>query len=189
MDPLTLLEDIDTGDRFVLYTRPDSVDFQLRFEGEEPWATQKQIAELFGITRSVVTRHIKGVLTDGEVDLDSNVQKTNIAGSTKPVALYSLDIILAVGYRVGSKEAMLFRRWATSILRQYLMNGFVIDAPRMKDPQRNDRLDELLEIIEDIRASEANVWKQILNLVTMMIRITSLQFMKTLWMRSPKRSD
>ena len=82
------------------------------------------------------------------------------------MALYSLDAILSVGYRVGSKEAMLFRRWATSILRQYLINGFVIDAPRMKDPRRNDRLDELLEIIEDIRASEANVWKQILDLVS-----------------------
>lgn len=166
VDPLTLLEDADTGDRFVLYTKPNGVDFQLRFDSEEPWATQKQIADLFGVTRSVVTRHIQGIVSDGEVDTDSNVRKTNIAGSTKPVALYNLDVILAVGYRVGSKEAMLFRRWATSILRRYLLNGFVIDAPRMKDPQRNDRLDELLEIIEDIRASEVNVWKQVLDLVS-----------------------
>ena len=165
-EPLPLIEDAETGDRFVLYAQPDGMAFQLRFEGEEPWATQKQIADLFGVTRSIVTRHIQNVLVDQEVDVGSNVRKTNIAGSAKPVALYGLDVILAVGYRVGSKKAMLFRRWASQILRQYLINGFVIDAPRMKDPQRNDRLDELLEIIEDIRVSEANVGKQVLDLVS-----------------------
>ncbi|MCL4766800.1 MAG: virulence RhuM family protein [Hyphomicrobiaceae bacterium] len=165
-EPVELVEDVETGDRFILYTKPDGVEFQLRFDGEEPWATQKQIADLMGVTRSVVTRHIKNIFNSGEIDADSNVQKTNFAGSTKPTALYSLDVILAVGYRAGSKEAMLFRRWATDKLRQYLLNGFVIDTPRMKDPERNDRLEELLEIIEEIRASEANVWRQILNLIT-----------------------
>jgi hypothetical protein len=140
--------------------------FELRFSGDEPWATQKQLADLFGRDISVISRHLKAVFKEGELDEESNLQKMQIAGSAKPVAIYSLDVVLAVGYRVGSKEAMLFRRWASSILRQYLMNGFSIDAPRMKDPQRNDRLDELLEIIEDIRASEANVWKQILDLIS-----------------------
>ncbi len=165
-EPLELTEDAETGDRFVLYSKPDGMDFQLRFEGEEPWATQKQIADLFGITRSVVTRHIQNILQDQEVDIESNVQKTNIAGSDKPVSLYSLDLILAVGYRAGSREALMFRRWANQILRQYLLKGFVIDAPRMKDPQRNDHLDELLEEIEDIRSSEANVWKRTLELIS-----------------------
>lgn len=165
-EPLTLIEDVETSDKFVIYTKPDGVDFQLRFDGEEPWATQKQMSELFGIKQPTITKHIRNIFDEQEVDEESNIQKMNIAGSTKPVAIYSLDVILAVGYRTGSKEAMIFRRWASGILRQYLMNGFVIDAPRMKDPQRNDRLDELLEIIEDIRSSEANVWKQILDLIS-----------------------
>ncbi len=165
-EPLPIVEDAETGDRFVLYTKPDGIDFQLRFIDEEPWATQKQMAELFDIKQNTVSGHIKTIFKEGEVDEESNIGKIDIAGSTKPVTIYSLDVILAVGYRAGSNQAMLFRRWATSILRQYLMNGFVIDAPRMKDPQRNDRLDELLEIIDDIRASEANVWKQILDLVS-----------------------
>lgn len=164
--PLELIEDAKTADRFVLYAKPDGMEFQLRFEGEEPWATQKQMADLFGVTQPTIARHIKNILDDQEIASESNIQKVYIADSAKPVAIYSLDVILAVGYRVGSKEAMLFRRWANQILRQYLLHGFVIDAPRMKDPQRNDRLDELLEIIEDIRASEANVWKQVLDLVS-----------------------
>jgi hypothetical protein len=167
--PLQLIEDVSTGDRFVLYTKTDGVDFQLRFEGEEPWATRKQMAELFGRDVSVITRHLNAILRHGELDEDSVSAKTALTaadGKTYDTKVFSLDMVLAVGYRVGSKEAMLFRRWASQILRQYLIHGFVIDAPRMKDPQRNDRLDELLEIIEDIRASEANVWKQILDLVS-----------------------
>lgn len=165
-EPVELEEDAETKDRFILYTKPDGVELQLRFEGDEPWATQKQIADLFGRDISVISRHLRSIFRDGELDEGSNLQKMQIAGSAKPVAIYSLDVILAVGYRAGSKQATMFRRWASQILRQYLMNGFVIDAPRMKDPQRNDRLDELLEIIDDIRTSEANVWKQVLDLVS-----------------------
>ena len=89
-EPLELTEDAETGDRFVLYAKPTGMEFQLRFVGEEPWATQKQIADLFGITRSVVTRHIRNILHDQEVDMESNVQKTNIAGSDKPVSCLCL---------------------------------------------------------------------------------------------------
>lgn len=167
--PLQLIENTETGDRFVLYTRPDGMAFELRFDGEEPWATRKQMAELFGRDVTVITRHLNSIFRDGELDEDSVSAKlalTAADGKTYDTKVFNLDVVLAVGYRAGSKEAILFRRWATEILRQYLLHGFVIDAPRMKDPQRNDRLDELLEIIEDIRASEANVWKQILNLVS-----------------------
>lgn len=165
-EPVELVEDAETGDRFILYSKPNGLEFQLRFEGDEPWATQKQMADLFGIKQPTITKHIRNIFESGEVDEGSNIQKMNSATSTKPVLIYSLDVILAVGYRAGSNEAILFRRWASNILRQYLMNGFTIDTPRMKDPQRNDRLDELLEIIEEIRTSEANVWKQILDLIS-----------------------
>lgn len=165
-EPLPLVEDAETGDRFVLYTKPNGVALELRFDGEEPWATQKQMSELFGIQQPTIAKHIRNIFNEQEVDEESNIQKMNIAGSAKPVTIYSLDVVLAVGYRAGSKEATLFRRYTSQILRQYLLHGFVIDAPRMKDSTRNDRLDELLEIIEDIRASEANVWKQVLDLVS-----------------------
>jgi hypothetical protein len=171
-EPLPIVEDAETGDRFVLYTKPNGIDFQLRFIGEEPWATQKQMADLFGIDVKTVNQHLRHIFADGELDKAATISKYEIVQTEgarpvkREVAIYSLDCILAVGYRAGSHQAMLFRRWATNILRQYLINGFVIDVPRMKDPQRNDRLDELLEIIEEIRTAEANVWKQILDLVS-----------------------
>lgn len=169
-EPLNVVEDIETGDKLILYTKPDGVEFQLRFEGEEPWATQEQIAQLFNVTRSMVTRHIKALYKDAEIDEETTCSFFEHVGETGQkyrTKIYNLDVILGVGYRVqASKQATIFRRWATQTLRQYLMNGFVIDTPRMKDPERNDRLDELLEIIEEIRASEANVWKQILDLVS-----------------------
>ncbi len=79
---------------------------------ETLWATQAQIAEVFGVERSVVTKHIRNILKDGEIDEKSNVQKMHIANSDKPVATYSLDIILSTGYRTNSKIAIEFRKWA-----------------------------------------------------------------------------
>lgn len=166
LQPLSLIEDAETGDRFVLYTTTRGVSLELRFEGEEPWATQKQIAELFGRDISVISRHLKAIFLEGELDEESNLQKMQIANSDKPVAIYSLDVILAVGYRVSSKQGILFRRWANQILRQYLIKGFVVDSPRLKDPKHNDHLSELLEEIADIRASEANIWQRALELVS-----------------------
>ena len=165
LQPLSLMEDAETGDRFVLYTTPKGINLELRFEADEPWATQKQIAELFGRDVSVISRHLKAIFAEGELAEESNLQKMQIANSDKPIAIHSLDVILAVGYRVSSKQGILFRRWANSILKQYLLKGFVIDSARLKNPKRNDHLDELLEEIEEIRASEANVWKRVLELV------------------------
>ena len=142
---------------------------ELRFEGEEPWASQDQIARLFGVTRSMVTRHIQNIYSEGEADEKATCSFFEHVGETgQPykTRIYNLDVILSAGYRVRStKEAILFRRWANQILRQYLIKGFVINSPRLKDPKRNDHIDELLEEIEEIRASEANVWKRVLELV------------------------
>lgn len=99
---------------------------------ETVWATQAQIAELFGIDRTVATRHIGNIFKSGEVEEKSNVQKMHIASSDKPVSLYSLDIILAVGYRTNSAQAMMFRKWATKTLRTYILKGYALDAKRLK---------------------------------------------------------
>ncbi len=165
--PLALREDIETGDRFVLCALPNGFTFELRFDGEEPWATRKQMADLFGRSVQRIGIHINKIFEDDELAKESNVRKAYIAGSDKPVEIYSLDTVLAVGYRVdATRQAIIFRRWATQVLKQFLLKGFVIDAPRLKDPKRNDHLDELLEEIADIRSSEANVWKRVLELVS-----------------------
>lgn len=169
-EPLHLVEDAATGDRFVLFTTPRGVDLQLRFDGDEPWATRKQMAELFGVVVQNIDYHVKNIYDDSElVDPDSTTKDSlvmGVSGQNYTAAVYSVDVVLAVGQRVNSRQGILFRRWARSIERRYLIHGFVIDKPRMKDPLRNDRLDELLREIEEIRASEANVWKRVLELVS-----------------------
>lgn len=101
------------------------------FHHETLWATQAEISEIFGVERSVVTKHVNNVFKDGELDEKSNVQKMHIANSDKPVAIYSLDIILSVGYRTNSAKAIEFRKWATSVLRQHVIDGFTINKSRI----------------------------------------------------------
>ncbi len=101
------------------------------FSHETVWATQAQIADIFGIDRTVVTKHVGNILKSKEVDEESNVQKLHIANSDKPVGLYSLDIILAVGYRTNSAQAIVFRQWATKTLRSYILDGYVVNKSRI----------------------------------------------------------
>ncbi len=170
LQPLPLIEDAETGDRFVLYARPNGMSLELRFEGDEPWATQRQMADLFGVTQQNIAYHIQEILKSGELNGTESVHKeilyTAADGKRYRTKTYGLDMILSVGHRVNSKEGVMFRRWSRQIERQYLLKGFVIDSPRLKDPKRNDHLSELLEEIADIRASEANVWHRALELVS-----------------------
>ncbi len=167
LQPLSLVEDAETGNRFVLYATPGGMELELRFEGEEPWATQKQMTDLFGIKQPTIAKHIRNIFDEQEVDEESNIQKMNIALSDKPVTIYSLDVVLAVGYRAGSKQAILFRRWANRILRQYLLKGFVLDQRRLENPSgRPDFFDELLDKIRAIRASEKRMWTRVLELAS-----------------------
>jgi hypothetical protein len=109
------------------------------------WAKQDQIARLFEIERSVVTKHINNILKDGEIEQKSNVQKMHIANSDKPITLYSLDIILAVGYRTSSRKAIIFRKWATTILRNYLTKGYSLNKYTLENS--DDKFDDLHEAI------------------------------------------
>lgn len=161
IEPVQLVEDEMTGDRFLVYGSDKGMRLDIRFEGETLWMTQAQIAALFGRDRSVISKHISGVFFDGELDEKSNVQKMHIATSTKPVSIFSLDLIISVGYRVSSTQATVFRRWATGILVQYAKKGFVVDSVRLKDPEQVDRVKELREIIRDIRSDEANVYREL----------------------------
>lgn len=105
----------------------------VRLEGEMLWLSQEQIAELFGRERSVVTKHLRNVFKEGELDEKSNVQNLHIAGSDKPVRFYNLDVIISVGYRVNSKRGTQFRQWATKALRAHLVQGFTLNQARLAD--------------------------------------------------------
>ena len=98
---------------------------------ETIWLTQKQIVALFEKNQSVISRHINNIFKDGELDDKSNMQKMHIANSDKPVNFYSLDIILAIGYRTNSKKAIEFRKWATKVLKEYIVNGYAINSEKI----------------------------------------------------------
>jgi hypothetical protein len=173
-EPLELTEDAETGDRLVLYTTPKGQEFRLMFQGDEPWATQRQMSELFGIDVKTVNQHLRHIFKDGELDKAATISQYEIVqteGSRtvrREVAIYNLDCILAVGYRSESTQAIIFRRWATGILRQYLLHGFVIDMPRLEDPddERPDHFSQLLEKIRHIRSSEKRMWTRVLELAS-----------------------
>ncbi|WP_442580610.1 hypothetical protein ACSBOB_00990 [Mesorhizobium sp. ASY16-5R] len=100
-DPVHLIEDPASGDRFLVYGTDKGLRLDIRCQGKTLWMTQAQIAELFGRDQSVISRHIASVLEEGELDEGGNMQKMHIAGSAKPVAVHSLDMVISVGYRVS----------------------------------------------------------------------------------------
>ncbi|MFA6155514.1 RhuM family protein [Mesorhizobium sp.] len=156
-----------TDDRLLVYGTDKGVKIDIRYAGETLWMTQAQIGQLFGKTVSTISRHITNVFDAGELIEEGNLQKTQIAGATKPVALYSLDVIISVGYRVNSKQATQFRIWATERLKEILLKGWSIDVARMKNPESRDHLKELKETIRDIRASEANLYREVRSICAM----------------------
>ncbi|QIG78509.1 RhuM family protein [Stakelama tenebrarum] len=166
LEPVQLQEDEGTGDRFLVYGSGTGIHVEVHYQGDQLWMTQAQIADLFGRDVSTVSRHISAIIEEGELD-DSNLQKMQIASSTKPVTLYSLDMVISVGYRVSSKQATLFRKWATEKLVQFATKGFVVDATRLKNPENRDRIAELREIIRDIRSDEANVYRELRSICAM----------------------
>ena len=109
-----------------------NIELPISFEEENFWLRQSEISELFGKDRTVITRHINKVLKDNEVDEKSNVQKMHIANSDKPVKFYSLDIVLAVGYRTNSSKAIKFRQWASKILKEHLIQGYSLNQKRLQ---------------------------------------------------------
>ncbi len=113
---------------------------------ETIWASQAQIVDLFGVDQSVVSRHVRNIFKDGEIEEKSNMQKMHIPNSDKPVAFYSLDVILAVGYRTNSKVAIEFRQWATKTLRQHILQGYTINKKRIAK-----NYEEFLKAVESVQ--------------------------------------
>jgi hypothetical protein len=158
--PIHLEEDGETADRFLVYESGKGTRLDIRFEGETLWMTQEQIARLFGRDVSVISRHIANVLEEGELDEASSLQKLQTTLG-RPATVYSLDMVISVGYRVSSAQATLFRRWATGVLVQFAKAGFVVDTVRLKNPANADRIAELRDVIRDIRSDEANVYREL----------------------------
>jgi len=154
----------------IIYQTPNGkLDIQLDLENETIWLDRNQIAQLYDIDRSGISRHISNIFADNEVDEKSNVQKMHIANSDKPVEFFSLDIILAVGYRTNSAVAIKFRQWATQTLKEYIIKGFVLNSERLKNPGGWDYFDELLEKIREIRASEKRFYQKVRDLFALSV--------------------
>ena len=111
------------------------LELKISVTDETIWLTQAQLSDIFEKDQSVISRHINNIFKDNEVYEKSNMQKMHIANSDKPVSFYSLDIVLAVGYRTNSSKAIKFRQWATSVLKNYIQNGYVINSDKIT----NDR--------------------------------------------------
>jgi hypothetical protein len=173
LEPVVLHEDERTGDRFLIYSTDKGLRIEIRYEGETLWMTQPQIAELFGVSRQSVNSHLNNIYEDDELDREATCKEILQVRSeggrevSRKALIHNLDAVIAVGYRVSSKQGTLFRRWATEKLVQFATKGFVVDSPRLKQPENTDRLGELREIIRDIRADEANVYRELRSICAM----------------------
>lgn len=151
----------------ILYSTPEgNIRVEVVYAGETFWLTQKRMAELFGVDRSVITKHLQNIFATQELEEDSvcaNFAHTAEDGKTYQTNFYNLDAIIAVGYRVNSRQATQFRIWATQTLREFIIKGFVLDDERLKQGKRfgKDYFDELLERIREIRASERRFYQKI----------------------------
>lgn len=167
-EPVHLEQDEVTGDRFLIYGTVGGSRVELRYDGDALWMSQAQMASLFGRDMSVISRHISAILEEGELDEGSSLQKLQTTSSGgRPGTVYSLDMVISVGYRVSSAQATLFRRWATDVLVRFATSGFVVDAERLKAPGARDRVSELREVVREIRASEANLYAEIRHICAM----------------------
>jgi hypothetical protein len=160
--------------QFLLYkTADESVSVNAVIKDETVWLTQKAMAQLFGVDVSSISRHLKNIFDEGELDKEVVVavfaittQHGAIEGKTqnKETQFYNLDAIISVGYRVNSRRATQFRIWATGVLKEYMQKGFVLDDERLKQGKTafgQDYFRELLERVRSIRASERRIWQQV----------------------------
>mgnify|MGYP000482248692 FL=1 len=142
----------------IYQTADGSIATEVRFEDETVWLTQAQMVELFQRNQSVISRHIRSVFSDGELLEESNMQKLHNAFSDKPVTVYSLDVIISVGYRVKSPEGTRFRIWANRILKDYLVQGYALNQQRLTQQQENIRqLERTLSLFQQTLIEQASL--------------------------------
>lgn len=165
------MSDMNKEMRMVLYHADDSdTEVNVVFQNDSIWATQKSMAELFAVNPPAINKHLKNIYAEGELQESSTISKMEIVQNEggrqvkRLVDFYNLDAIISVGYRVNSRSATKFRIWATGVLKEYMIKGFVLDDERMKQGESifgKDYFRELLECVRSIRASERRIWQQI----------------------------
>ena len=162
--------------QFLLYTAPDgAVKVDVFLKGETVWLTQKALATLFGVNVPAINKHLKNIFESGELQeasVISILETTAADGKNYQTRYYSLDAIIAVGYRVNSYQATQFRIWATKTLREFIIKGFVLDDERLKQGKQvfgTDYFDELLERIREIRASERRFYQKITDIYALSV--------------------
>lgn len=163
----------DGFNEILLYTTPNGkVKVEIYLQNETIWLTQQKIADLFGVDRSVITKHLKNILETNELKADSvsaKIAHTATDGKTYSTQFYNLDAIISVGYRVNSNQATTFRIWATERLKEYIIKGFTMDDERLKNPNNifgKDYFEEQLARIRDIRSSERRFYQKITDIYT-----------------------
>lgn len=161
-----------SGEFLIYKTQEQGDGVQVRYSNETLWMTQSAMAELFDIQKAAVSKHLSNIYADGELDKSATVSKmetVQVEGErrvARKLDFYNLDAIISVGYRVNSKRATQFRRWATQVLRQFMIKGYVIDKERMEQGQflGKDYFEELLEEIREIRLSERRFYQKVTDL-------------------------
>lgn len=161
----------------ILYTTEDGrSQIKLRAKDRTVWLSQREMAELFDVSTDNVSLHLKNIFDDGELSREATTEESSLVQTEgarqvqRKVKLYNLDANLAVGYRVRSPRGVQFRRWASTVLKEYLLKGFVLDDERLKKPDgRPDYFDEMLARIRDIRASEKRFYQKVRDLFALSI--------------------
>jgi len=163
------------SNEIIVYQSDDGLArVRLRASGGTVWLSQREMAGLFDVSTDNIGLHLKNIYQEGELNETATTEDSSVVQNegnrtvNRPLRLYNLDAILAIGYRVRSPRGTQFRRWATETLREYLLKGFVLDDERLKNPDgRPDYFDELLERIRDIRASEKRFYQKVRDLFSL----------------------
>jgi len=163
-----MAKELAQGSKFILYTSPaGDIKLDVFIKDETLWLNQEKMAQLFGVDRSVISKHLRNIFKSGELEkisVRANFAHTASDGKNYQTSFYNLDAIIAVGYRVNSQRATQFRIWATQVLREYIIKGFVLNDDRLKQGENTfnkDYFTELLERVRSIRASERRIYQQI----------------------------
>lgn len=162
------MSDNHISGEIIIYQSEDGTSkLDVTLEDETVWLTQAQLVDLFQSSKANVSEHIKNIIREGELDEDSVVRKFRITASDGKLYLvkhYNLDMIISLGYRIQSKVATHFRRWASERLKEYIIKGFTMDDERLKGHAGGNYWNELLDRIRDIRSSEKVMYRQVLDL-------------------------
>jgi hypothetical protein len=155
----------EKNSQLIIYQTEDGkVKIETHFESESVWLTIEQIAELFQKSRSTINEHILNIYKEQELEKSTSLRKIgNSDFSTKPTNFYNLDVIISVGYRVKSHQGVHFRKWATALIKEYLIKGFAMNDELLKEAGGGNYFEELLARIRDIRSSEKVFWRKVLD--------------------------